>query len=628
MCGICGLYNYGIDRPADENLVRRMTASIIHRGPDEDGFLFDDRLGLGMRRLSIIDLAGGKQPIANETGTVSTVFNGEIYNFQDLRSLLEKEGHAFRTRTDTETIVHAYEQWGFDSLSRLNGMYGLAVWDQPNRRLVVARDPFGVKPVYYWDNGTTLVFGSEIRTILCHPAVKREIDREALDQYLTLTYVPAPRTAFANIQKLPPGYALLCTPEGTKLERFYRVIPRTLTGYSEDDLVGMLREKIQAAVRRQMVADVPVGAMLSGGVDSTTIANLMTGMTDEPIDTFTVGFEGDFALNELDFARTEAARIGSTHHEVIISAEEFVDFFPTSIWHLEEPVATSSTLAYFKVCELARKHVKVVLTGQGADEPFAGYGRYVGEYYGRFYRSIPAPLRDGLIAPLARRLPRNEQLKRAVASLGLEDPFERMLAIYTIFDLGLKQRLYRDGQVPEVGFDQLKVWQSEVAHLEGMNQMTYMDSRLSLPDNLLLYGDKMSMAVSLEARVPFLDLELMELVESLPAGTKIRGRNQKYILKKAVEKWIPREVIDRRKIGFATPVDQWFRGAMYDRIREMLLDRDSACGIFFDPGTVETMLQDHGRGAQDYKRAIFALMTFESWYQQFIRPAAWTGQPA
>ena len=423
MCGICGIYHFGSGRPADELLVREMTAVIRHRGPDDDGFYFDGPLGLGMRRLSIIALEGGAQPIAGESGAVVTVFNGEIYNFQSLRESLRSHGHTFRTRSDTEVIVHAFEQWGPGGFSKLNGMFGIAVWDSETRTLTLARDPYGGKPLYYHCDGDTLRFGSEIKSILCDDAVPREVDAVALDQFLSFTYVPSPATAFAGIQKVPPGFALVVDPGGVRLRRFHRVVPRLLEGVGEQDLVERLQYLIEAAVRRQMVADVPVGALLSGGVDSTTTATIMSRLADRPIDTFTVGFTGDHGLDETAFARETARRIGSVHHEVIVSADEYAQFLPLSVWHLEELVATDSTLAYYRVCELARRSVKVVLSGQGADEPFAGYPRHLGERYGALYRGIPATVRRLALDPAIRRLPRNERLKRAVQSLGVSDPW-------------------------------------------------------------------------------------------------------------------------------------------------------------------------------------------------------------
>jgi asparagine synthase (glutamine-hydrolysing) len=624
MCGICGIYNHATGEPADENLVRTMTAAMMHRGPDDDGFLLDGSLGLGMRRLSIIDVEGGAQPIANEDETVKVLLNGEIYNFQDLRRELESYGHVFRTRSDTEVVVHAYEQWGFDALVRLNGMFGLAIWDARERRLVVARDPFGVKPLYWWGAGGTLAFASEVKPLLSHPRVRREVDRTSLAAFIELTYVPAPRTAFAGIEKLVPGHALVCTPDGISPRRFVRGAPRPRPHLSEPALIHELRDRITRAVRRQMVADVPVGVMLSGGVDSASVATLMTQCGGRPIETFTVGFAGDFAHNELEAARETARRIGSNHHDVTVSASEFDEFLPRSVWWMEEPVATSQTLPYFRVCELAREHVTVVLTGQGADEPFAGYPRHLGERYGRLYRALPESLRRHALAPLVRRLPRNEQLKRAVASLDVADPLERMHAVYRVMDRDLERRLLR-APAPADGADgySIALWQRDVGALDDLSKMLYVDARTSLADNLLLYGDKMAMAVSLEARVPFLDLELMALAESLPAAMKIRGRNQKRILKKAMEGWLPPRLVNRKKIGFTTPIDQWLRTDLRTQVEERLLSEGSACREYFDPDTVRGMVLDHTQGRHDHKRSLFTLLTFEIWHDLFIRPSRW-----
>jgi len=624
MCGICGIFHYRDGRPVDERLLREMTAAIAHRGPDDDGFFIDDGVGLGMRRLSIIDLEGGAQPISNESDSIVTVFNGEIYNFRGLRRELESFGHVFRTHTDTETIVHGYEQWGFGGLAKLNGMFGLAVWDRGERCLVIARDPYGIKPLYYHDDGSSLRFGSEIKSILCDDAVPREVDRAALDAFLTLTYVPSPGTAFAGIGKVPPGFALVCTAGGCRLRRFHFATPHPLAVEARDEpkLVTRLQDLIEAAVRRQMVADVPVGALLSGGVDSTATATIMSEISDRPIDTFTVGFGGDYALNETHFARATARRLGSRHHEIIVSAEEYAEFLPLSVWHLEELVSMDSTLAYYKVCGLARESVKVVLTGQGADEPFAGYPRHMGERYGELMRWLPGRVRAGVLAPLIERLPRTEQLKRAVRSLGIDDIRQRRAAIWTIMDADFKHRLYRDDWAPSDATRAGELWEQDVQGLDGLTQMLYLDSRLSLADNLLMYGDKMAMAVSLEARVPFLDLELMRLVESIPPHLKIHGMTRKYVLKRALAKWVPAEVIQRKKIPFRPPIDQWLRTDLKSHVADLLLAQDSGCMKYFDKQTVRSMIDDHGGGRQDYKRALLSLLVFELWHGQFIRPSS------
>jgi asparagine synthase (glutamine-hydrolysing) len=622
MCGVCGVYHYGTGQPADEGLLRRMAASLLHRGPDDDGFHVDGPVGLGMRRLSIIDIEGGAQPIWNEDGTVAVLQNGEIYNYRELRHALEGHRHVFRTQSDTEAIVHAYEQWGIGGLARLNGMFAAVIWDAARMQLVVARDPFGIKPLYHWNDGATLVFGSEIRAVLCFPGVERVVDLAALGDFIDFGYVAAPKTAFAGIEKLLPGHALVVDRTGARAERFHRMVPSTRDDVSEADAVLELREAIAQAVRRQMVADVPVGAMLSGGIDSSTVAALMTEIAG-PIDTFTVGFGEDFAEDELARARATAHRLGANHHEIVISAEEYAAFLPESVWHLEEPVATTSTLAFHRVAALAREHVKVVLTGQGADEAFAGYPRYLGERYGHLYRALPRPLRQHVIGPLVGLLPRNERMKRATRSLGIDDSAARSHVVHQVVDARHRMALLADRTANGEGGSGLSVWQADVTHLGALDAMMYVDARTSLADNLLLWGDKLSMAVSLEARVPFLDLELMRLAESLPSALKINRLTQKHILKRAIAPWVPASSIAQKKIGFATPVDAWLRGVLRREVEERLLTDGSACRTFFDPNAVRRTIDEHVSGRHDHKRILFALLTFEIWHELFISPQRW-----
>jgi asparagine synthase (glutamine-hydrolysing) len=626
VCGICGIYHYRSREPVDSGILATMTATMVHRGPDDSGQHVDGAAGLGMRRLSIIDLEGGAQPIASEDSRVWVVCNGEIYNFKELRRELETRGHRFRTLSDTEVVVHGYEEWGVSVLERLNGMFGLAIFDSSNRTLLVARDPFGVKPLYYRDVAGTLLFGSEIRAILAYPEVSRSVDLQAVDQYLDLTYIPSPRTVFKDVFKVSPGYVLSCTPAGTTMTRYSDSSPREQSREGEAALIERLRDALEEAVKRQMVADVPIGLMLSGGVDSSALGAIMT-QAAGPIETFTVGFSGDFASNELDQARATAARLGANHHEVLVSAEEFADFLPRSIWHLEEPMGATSTLAFHKVCELAHKYVKVVLIGQGADEPFAGYERHLGEYYGRYYRALPSGFRKRLVEPALMRLPRNERVKRAARSLGEADSWARHCAVDSTMDPELRARLWREQPVSDGATWPAAGWSADVQHLDSLSQMLYVDARTSLPDSLLLYGDKMSMSVSLEARVPFLDLELMRLVESIPASLKIKGLTRKYVLKKAASAWVPPSIIKRKKIPFATPVDQWFRGEWRTRMSDMLLASDSACTSLFRPEIVRQILDEHLKGIQDHKRILFGLITLEMWHQQFIRPTSWPPQP-
>jgi len=626
MCGICGIYNYKSAEPVNASLLARMTRLMEHRGPDDEGLHLDGPVGMGFRRLSIIDLSGGAQPMSSENDRLWIVFNGEIYNFQDLRPALEQQGHQFKTRSDTEVILHTVEQHGWRAgLSQLNGMFGLCIWDAARREMILARDAFGVKPVYYYDDGQRLIFGSDIKPILACPDVPRQVDLAALDEYLTFRFVPAPATLFKNIHKLPPGYALICDQNGSRLERYYCVPPQIQKGRSEQEYIEGLQFHIEQAVRRQMISDVPIGVMLSGGVDSSTIATLMAQASSQPIKAFTVGFGGGFAKDEITPAREVAQRLGAEHSEVLISADEYFDFLPKFLWYSEEPTATSSALAFHYVCKLASQQVKVVLVGQGADEPFGGYHRHLAERYGQWYRNIPAGLRQVTLDAAINGLTRNERLKRIPRTAGVTDDLERLTREYTIFDVGLKERLYRPGlgllggELP--GKSAVARWQADVAGLDGLAQMQYIDARLSLPDWLLLYGDKMAMATSLEARVPFLDLDLMKYAESIPSGLKIQNGQRKALLKKAVQRWIPQEVIRRPKVGFETPMDSWLQSKLEGKVRELLLAPNSGCSQYFDPQAIARMLEQHRSRQEDYSNHLLILILFEIWHQQFIANA-------
>jgi len=595
---------------------------MIHRGPDDEGFYFDGPLGLGMQRLSIIDLASGAQPISNETSTVWIVFNGEIYNFPDLRHELEAKGHVFYTRSDTEVIVHAYEEWGDDCVLHLNGIFGFAIWDQPGQRLLLARDHYGVKPLYYYDDGKRLLWGSEIKSILTDPSVPRVVDTNALDLFLTFRFVPSPFTMFDRIRKLPPGHRLIADIDGCRVERYGHPRPQVDNTLSEQDYLVLLRELLEAAVQRQMISDVPVGALLSGGIDSAVVVALMSELTDHPVRTFTVGFKDGSDVNELDEARATATHFKTEHHEILLDSLDYQDFLQKAIWHLEEPIGTTSTLPMYFVCQLARQHVTVVLTGQGADEPLAGYHRYYGERYGYFYRWLPHILREQVVRPLVETLPRQERIKRAVHSLGTGDVSERFVQVYAAFMEEMKSALWRPEQRPAANnpqaVDIVNYWRQGVDHLDPLLQMAYVDARLSLSDDLLMYGDKMSMANSIEARVPFLDLEYMAVAESLPAPLRIRGWTRKYIHKKAIAKWLPEWIIDRAKRGFETPIDRWFRSELSGYVRDTLLAPESACRVYFKPDALDSLISDHVSGRQDNRRQLFSLLIFELWHRQFI----------
>jgi asparagine synthase (glutamine-hydrolysing) len=615
VCGICGVLNEAGGRAVDPTTVRRMTSTLFHRGPDEDGFFFDGAVGLGMRRLSIIDLDGGHQPVSNETGDVHLVFNGEIYNFQPLRVELERLGHRFRSRSDTEVIVHAWEEWERDAFPRLNGMYAIALWDGRTHELVLARDPFGVKPLYWTRHAGTVVFGSEIRAILAHGGIERAVDAKAMQQMLALRYVPSPSTAFRGIHKVPPGHLLRCKDDRLDLER----IPsrkRPSARATESELLEELDRLLRAAVERQLIADVPVGVLLSGGLDSSLVASYVREIAGPDFDAFTVGFSSAFRGDERLAAQTTAAWLGCRHHEVTIDAGGFASSLASVVGILEEPLATTSTIPFLRLSELARRSVKVVLSGQGADEPFAGYARHLGERLGGAYRALPRWVRDGLFAPAISALPRLERLKRGVRALGIEDIDARFLHVYRV-------DLARDVGLDDAAMEGLiHRWRQEASHLEPLNQMTYVDARTSLPDFLLLYTDKLSMSVSLETRVPFLDLELMEFVESLPASEKVRGRRGKHLLRRLAVKRLPPEVVGRRKVGFETPVGSWLRDRSWADLVAPLTAAGSALHEYVPPALVKSVVTEHTQGHRDHSWLLFSLLTADLWLRTWMRDDA------
>jgi asparagine synthase (glutamine-hydrolysing) len=622
MCGICGTFSYSDAQPANDQLVRAMAARMSHRGPDDEGFHFDRSTGLGFRRLSIIDVEGGHQPIGNEDGTVCVTLNGEIYNYRELRAELEHHGHVFGTRTDTEVIVHGYEEWGDDCVTHFNGMFGLAVWDARRERLLLARDHFGVKPLYYFGDEVRLSWASEIKALLADPSIPREVDHEALDLFLSFRFVPSPSTLLRGVRKLAPGHRLVADRSGYKVERYWRPRPQVDERLTEADYVAILQERLEAAVRRQMMSDVPIGALLSGGLDSAVVVAIMSQCSDQPVRTFSVGFTDGGALNELPDAQRTAALFGTEHHGLALASTDFVEGLARAVWYLEEPISSVAPLSMYLVCRLAREHVKVVLTGQGADEPFCGYHRYLGERYGAAYRRVPVVLRQRLIEPLVQSLPRGERLKRAAACLNSEDVVERFTAVYAVFGQALRAKLWRPSERPR-GFEHLApevvgYWRQGVEDLDPLVQMSFVDARLSLSDDFLIYGDKMAMAASVEARVPFLDLDMMAAAEALPPALRIRRWRRKYIYRKVVTKWLPKEILARPKRGFDAPTDQWFRHDLADFVGRTLLSDSSACPVYFNPDVIRGLLRDHVSGRHDHRRQLYNLLVFETWHRQFI----------
>lgn len=622
MCGICGIYHLR-DQQINTTLLDAMTDTMRHRGPDGEGRYVNGRVGFGHRRLSIIDLEGGTQPLSNETGRIVVIFNGEIYNFIELRDQLEKCGHVFKTRSDTEVIVHGYEEWGEDCVKRFNGIFSFALWDGDEKKLLLARDHLGVKPLYYTTVNGKFLFGSEIKAILQDRDCPREVDVEALGQLFTFRYVPSPKTMFKTIMKLPPGHLMTVKDHTVSVRRFWDWIPEIRNGRNRADLIEEYQSLMVDAIRLQLRSDVPVGLYLSSGIDSGAILAIMRQHISGPIHTFTVGFEGGEKSNETDDARRTAQEYGTCHSERIVGPGDYEKYYERYLLDLEEPVGNETAAAFYFVSKLAGEKVKVALTGQGADEPWAGYHRYIGVKLSKLYSRIPSGFTRAA-AVLAGMTPRNARLKRGVLSLAEPDLLTRFAKIYSFYSDEMKRDLFQGwvkdelAQHPEGAKDALRHLQLDVRDMDPLTQMLYIDTRASLPDDLLMVNDKTSMANSVESRVPFLDYRLVEFIESLPSSLKLNGFEGKYLHKKAVEKWLPKDVVYRKKKGFDNPIDDWLRGRMKNYVTDHLLAPDTAVSRYFNVPYIEKIFRLHESKAEDYMRHIYLLVSFELWHRQFI----------
>ena len=624
MCGICGFFEYQSHKPASQKALADMLRVLHHRGPDDSGTHVDNELALGMRRLSIIDLSSGKQPISNEDGTFVTVFNGEIYNYRELRDELESRGHKLATESDTEVIVHLYEDFGEECTRHLRGMFGFAVWDSRDRRLFVARDRLGIKPLYFTQAGGALIFASEIKAILQHPAVQAELNVEALNNYLSLKYVPAPQTIFKGISALPPGSTLTCDSNGVRIRRYWDLSfsNRGDKYVREEVYAEQLEALLRDCVKQHLMSDVPFGAFLSGGVDSSTIVALMSQFMNEPVKTYSVGFEGDGeAFSELPYARMVAKKFQTDHHEVIIRPSHLSGLAEKVIWHLDQPLAENATLANYMVAELAARDVKMVLTGEGGDELFAGYARYSGERLSPLFRRIPWPVKS-LALGACSRLPGLRRQKLALFALNQSDEITRFVNWFPLFNSGMKQSLLSaDLKKSLSGYGADYVFAEHLSRtdaIEPLNRMLYVDTKLWLPDLLLARGDKMSMAVSLEARVPLLDHKLVEFAAALPQDLKLKKFTRKYLLKKVSKAWLPPEILNRKKQGFPMPTSQWLRREARTFMRDVLSASALKRRGLFHPPFVEKLMTEHERGFADHGPLLWGLMNVELWQRIFM----------
>ncbi|MFO1393249.1 MAG: asparagine synthase (glutamine-hydrolyzing) [Steroidobacteraceae bacterium] len=625
MCGICGQFAFAEGgAPVAEQTVRAMSDTIRHRGPDDDGFHLDGTLGLGFRRLSIIDLAGGHQPMSDEAETIWVVFNGEIYNFQELRAELQGYGHVFRTLSDTEVIIHGYKQWGCGILARLNGMFGLAIWDVARRRLTLARDAAGIKLVYYRVNDGVVTFGSELRAVLRPLGETPPIDRTALNLFLRYRYTPSPLTLYEGIRKLAPGTMAVFDSSGWRVERWLPATGGTLTANrTDDDVVEELLEIYTRAVRRHLMADVPVGLLLSGGIDSGLLLALMN-LCGSDWPTYSVGYgKAAYDDDELEDAAATARMMSARHFPVQIEQAEFERVIQDIVSIVEEPVAASSIVPMYFVCRRARQDVKVALMGQGPDELFGGYPRHLGVEYGGAWRAIPSALRVP-VEQVLKRVPRGEAVKRALYSLGTDDRMTRYQNVFSILPGPTVDGLFRPEQVPVgAGDEVLKLWENlrpEIEASDELGGLQVLELASSLPDELLMYADKLSMIHSLEVRVPYLDREVVAFAQRLPARFKIRYGERKWAHRRVCRKLLPPDILRRKKRGFAVDaVDKWFRGSLGDRFDAYLCDPGSRMFEYLDPMTVGNLLSEHRAGREDNHKALFSLVVLEEWLRASCR---------
>ena len=625
MCGICGKLNFEQDASIDPALLRAMLGTIRHRGPDDEGLYVTSQVALGHRRLSIIDLSTGHQPLSNEDGTVWITFNGEIYNYHELRSFLLSKGHVFKTQTDTEVIVHLYEELGPECLQKLRGMFAFAIWDNNTKTLFLARDRIGIKPLYYCLTDKSLVFGSEIKAILADPAVHREVAPEIIDRFLTFLYLPGEETLLKGIKKLPPGH-YLSVRNGNAIVRQYWDLQFSKPSASSSikDVGSQLSGLLAEAVELHMIADVPVGVLLSGGVDSTAVLSFAAERTAKPVSSYTVGFSAPGIADERPYAKLAAEAFGSQHHEMTISAADFAAFMPQYVWHMEEPVCEPPAIALYYVSKLASKHVKVLLSGEGGDEGFAGYSNYRNLLWLERLKSGLSPFAgtvgQGLsFASSFFHLPRISNYATLMNSQFPGYYFSRTSNPYRYAGNGLG-KLYSAEFSRSIDREStLEPVRRLQAHVRGENTldaMLYIDTKTWLPDDLLIKADKMTMANSVELRVPLLDHKVLEFAAALPSNLKVRGFTTKYLAKKVLRNRVPKRILDRPKAGFPVPYEGWLRKELRGWVRDILLDRTTTNRGYFDTGKLERLLSASD-GRDGHFKEIFSLATLELWHRTF-----------
>lgn len=635
MCGICGKVFFDAHRLVEPSLLKKMCDVIHHRGPDDSGIHLAGNVGLGHKRLSIIDLSTGHQPMCNARKDLWIVFNGEIYNFPQLRLELEQKGYEFQTHSDTEVIIHLYDEYGKECVKYLRGMFAFAIWDTRNQRLFLARDRVGQKPLFYHISEGAMSFASEIKSLLQEREVQREIDFEAMYHYLTYQYVPPPRTMFKGIHKLPPAHSLLCERGVVTVERYWDLHYVPKVQINEREIHEVVETALQEAIRLRMISDVPLGAFLSGGIDSSLVVAMMAQYTSKPVKTFSIGFH-EKEFNELPYARLVAQRYNTEHYEFIVEPNA-VEVLPELVWHFDEPFGDPSAIPSFYLAEVTSQHVKVALNGDGGDESFVGYERYLGYQLVNYYRRLPSKMRERVLMPLLDFLYKATREQKTFPSqfhtffrrirflneLSLEEREYQYARTMTIFETQRKLDILTDGLREHLApLDSLEYMlqyfdADNAGHFT--DRMLYSDVMTYLPGDLLVKVDRMTMAHGLEGRSPFLDHKLMELVATLPPHMKARGTRLKMLLKKIAGNWLPPKILSRKKQGFGVPLGQWFRhelrDMLHDTLSPSLLVQD---GIFKEAGLLR-ILQEHQRGQVDHRHRIWLLLNLEIWYRTFIR---------
>ena len=626
MCGICGKFEFDRTATVGAPLIRAMLDTIRHRGPDDQGVYLSSQVGFGHARLSIIDLNSGHQPLSNEDGTVWIVFNGEIYNYRELRTFLLAKGHTLKTQSDTEVIVHLYEELGPQCVEKLRGMFAFALWNENTKELFLARDRVGIKPLYYSLNDRGIVFASEIKAILADPTISRNLAPEIVDRFLTFLYVPGEETLLKGIRKLAPGHYLLAKSGKAEIRQYWDLsFRKPADSLSIDEAEGHLSNLLAEAVELHMIADVPVGILLSGGVDSTAVLSCAAERTDKQISTFTVGFSDAGFADERPYARLASEAFGSRHHEMTITAEDFIDFLPKYVWHMEEPVCEPPAVALYYVSKLARNHVKVLLSGEGGDEAFAGYDNYRNMAWLERLKQV-WPAGNGAASwGLSRlnSLVHSGKIAKYMPLMNATFPdyyYSRTSTPYRYAGNGIGE-LYASDFVKSIDkeytIEPVRRLFSKIENQGVLDQMLYIDTKTWLPDDLLIKADKMTMANSLELRVPLLDHRLLEFAASLPANFKLKGFALKYIWKKALSKRVPTSILKRKKAGFPVPYEFWLRNNFKDQVHDILTDRKTIERGYFKKSAIEKLIHANSNSGT-YSKEVFSLVALELWHRMFF----------